>query len=265
MNSVDFLKYTEFPVSAETYSFMQDMIRLVGRLASLAGNNCILSGCTESGATVSAGYVIIAGEILPFVGGTKTTYVIIDESKTNVQVYDTNYEGLYTNRSVKFGTGTGQIEWSTFKRVGDLLTLAASLATLGNSFADHVNDHRVEWAKVQSKPANYPPSSHSHVIADISNFPAGIVKYCGEFTSTGTATKIGGDLPLIDVTRISTGRYKISHGLGHQRYIILGNCITTGLVSIVSMPVIADAYCEVIVADDSSPNDANIRFTIITF
>jgi len=264
MNSIDFLKYTEFPVSAETYAFMQDMIRLVGRLASLAGNNCILSGCTDSGATVSAGYVIINGEILPFVGGTKTAYVIIDESKTDVQVYDTNYEALYTNRSVKFGTGTGQIEWASFKRVSDLLMLASSLSSLGDSFSSHVNDHRVDWEKVQNKPVDYPPSSHSHVIADISNFPAGIVKYCGEFTAAGVPSKVAGEIDLFDITRVSQGRYKLSHGIGHKRYIVIGVGRST-VSSLVAMPVIENAYCEVLVADDSSSNDADVRFIIITF
>lgn len=264
MNSIDFLKYTEFPVSAETYSFMQDMIRMVGRLASIAGNNVILSGCNESGLTISAGYVIIDGEILPFVGGTKTTYVIIDESKTGVQVYDTSYEGLYTSRNVKFGTGTGQVEWASFKRVSDILALASSLSSLAESFSGHVSDHRVDWSKVDNKPSSYPPSSHNHVIAEISDFPAGIAKYCGEFTATGTPTKVAGEMSLVDVTRISQGRFKLSHGIGHKRYIVLGVGKST-VSSLVGMPVIENTYCEVLVADDSSPNDEGVRFIIITF
>lgn len=265
MNSIDFLKYTEFPVSAETYNFMQGMIGMLGKLASLGGTNCILSGCEDGGGTVSPGYVIINGEILPFVGGTKTSYVIIDEAKTSVQVYDSTYEGLYTIRVVKFGTGTGQLEWASFARITDMRTMAASLAMLSNAFASHTENHTVAWDKVQGKPSTYPPSEHGHTWAQISGKPSGRFAYFGLFTYDGQSGKLGGDLPSVDITRVSTGRYKLAHNMGHQQYLVLGVSYDMGLASIVSMPVRENNYCEVIVADDTSPNNTGNYFVIISF
>ncbi len=128
MNSIDILKYPQFPMSSETLDFMQQMMLMVTKLTNLGGVNYILSGCEEIGNNVNLGFVVINGEILPFAGGTKATYVVIVETKDSVQVFGEVYSELYTNRIVTFGTGAGQLAWSDFKRVPNLLALDANKA-----------------------------------------------------------------------------------------------------------------------------------------
>jgi hypothetical protein len=171
MNAIDFTKYGQFPVSEETFDFMQNMILLAARTASLGGTKYILSGCTESGNTVSAGYVVVDGEILPFSGGAKGTYVVISETKNSVQVYETNYADIYTDRKVIFGTGSGQIAWSDFKNYTDLATMSTKLASLLTNFTNHINNHTVAWANVSGKPSAFTPVNHTHPWTDISDKP----------------------------------------------------------------------------------------------
>jgi len=166
MNKIDFTKYQEFPVSAETYGFMQNMMQLVAKLASLGGTNYILDGCVTSGGNVSAGTVVINGELLPFAGGVVNTHVVITESKTGVQVYDINYADLYYDRKVVFGGGSNQIAWNSFQKVTDLLTLANKGVTWSNisgkPSAFTPLNHSHPWSEVSEKPASYPPSTHTH-------------------------------------------------------------------------------------------------------
>ena len=166
MNKIDFTKYQEFPVSAETYGFMQNMMQLVAKLASLGGTNYILDGCVTSGGNVSAGTVVINGELLPFAGGIINSHVVIAELKTGVQVYDVNYADLYYDRKVIFGGGSNQIEWNSFQRVTDLLTLANKAVTWSNvsgkPSAFPPLNHSHLWSELSDKPTSYPPSAHTH-------------------------------------------------------------------------------------------------------
>ena len=264
MNSIDFLKYTEFPVSAETYNFMQDMIALVAKLSSIAGNNCILSGCIDAGSTVSSGYVVINGEILPFAGGAKSTYVIVEETKTDVQVLEQNYQGLYTSRMAKFGAGTGQIAWSSFTRITDILSLAASVTTLNGNFQNHLSNHTVEWAKVLSKPSVYPPATHTHQYAEIDGIPSVKVRYYGYVSDIGALEKRYGDL-TVDVTKISTGKYRIQHSIGHSMYYFNGVGINIPVAKAITVADRQHDYCDVITGVGGTLSDTYFEFIIITF
>ena len=156
MNKIDLFKYPRFPLSSETLDFMQQMAVLTAKLAGLGGINYILNGCVETGSSVAAGVIVINGEILPFIGGTKTTYVVIEETNRSVTAESQLYADIYTSRVCRFGTGTVQIEWSTIKRVPDLLTVSAGLAELAEAFDKHILDHRVGWANIDDKPLVFP-------------------------------------------------------------------------------------------------------------
>lgn len=264
MNQIDFLKYSQFPTSSETFQFMQSMLALVAKIASLGGNNYILEGCTESGNNVSAGVVVVNGEILPFTGGSKSTYVVISETRDSVQVYDTAYTDLYINRRVIFGTGSGQLAWSGFKRFTDLLAIATSLSALNNSFATHINNHSVAWASVTGKPSTYPPAAHEHAWSVITSKPITNF-YLGEFDANGTVvTKLSGDL-TVSVSKGGTGRYILSHYIGHTRYIVLGVGLGDNTRSLRSMDQIQNNSCQVVVSDDTGMDDNAVRFAILIF
>lgn len=117
MNSIDFFKYEQFPLSSETLDFMQQMTAIMTKVALMAGENYILSGCVETGTNVSEGIVVVNGEVIPFLGGSKETYIVIEETKRTVTAGGQIYEDIYISRVARFGTGTNQMEWSIFKKV----------------------------------------------------------------------------------------------------------------------------------------------------
>ena len=117
MNKVDFSKYQKFPLSTESLDFMQQMTMMMSNVALMAGDNYILSGCVETGNNVSAGIIVINGEVIPFVGGTKEAYIVIEETKRTVTAAGQIYEDIYVSRNARFGTGVVQFEWSGFKPV----------------------------------------------------------------------------------------------------------------------------------------------------
>lgn len=186
MNNIDLFKYPRFPLSSETIDFMQSMSVLIAKLAGLGGSNYILSGCVETGSNVSSGVVVIAGEILPFAGGTKTTYVVIEETKRSVTAESQVYADIYTSRVCRFGSGTVQIEWVTISRVPDILTVSTGLAELLAAFNAHVADHRVVWSKVDDKPETFPTAIIKTGSYHIDDF-AGDVNYTVSFEDIGTS------------------------------------------------------------------------------
>lgn len=128
MDKIDFTKYTEFPVSAETFDFMQDMIKQVGALANVLGPYVIVSGCelNEAQTERSPGWVSVNGEIMPYEGGMNTSTVGVLETKQGVQVYDQNYSDIYIRRKLVSMTGPSAIDWLLFKNISTISNLTSS-------------------------------------------------------------------------------------------------------------------------------------------
>lgn len=116
MNRGNFTAKDNFPVSTFTYDFLQKMSHLAGNLAQLGGQNYILSGCVMTGTTVSAGLIVINGEILPFEGGTKKAKITIQETVDTDHFNGIDYTESYIHRSAKFASN-GEYNWSDFVRV----------------------------------------------------------------------------------------------------------------------------------------------------
>lgn len=117
MDRIDFFKYPRFPLASETLDLLQQMSVMMSKAAGIGGDNFILSGCAVAGSNVAPGFIVFAGEVVPFVGGTIETYLIIEETKRSVTAEGQVFEDIYIQRQARFGTGDGQIEWSNFQRV----------------------------------------------------------------------------------------------------------------------------------------------------
>lgn len=116
MNKGNFEATQNFPVSTYTYSFLQQMAHLAGKLAALGGANYILSGCTKNGNNVSEGVMVINGEILPFTGGVLKDKLTIKEVKLSDSFAGVDYLEAYTLRTVEF-SDAGQYNWKDFAQV----------------------------------------------------------------------------------------------------------------------------------------------------
>lgn len=280
MNSIDFLKYNQFPLSTETFSAIQDMIFMVTRLASLGGNLYILSGCQKIGNSVTPGYVVINGEILPFDGGPESQQVTIMENKSSVAVNGETYQDIYTARKVVFGTGAISFPWSSFKSLKDLSTLTADINSISSNLANHLGNHTVTWNNVTGKPSLFVPVVHRHSWSEVDFKPAtyppsqhnhpGMAVFLGHFDRLGTTvTKLFGTFD-VGVANVGSGKYKLIHNLGHTNYIILGvggadNNLENKTDSLRSMLDITPNSCIVVVSNDYTPENSEIRFCILSF
>ncbi|MGN6604573.1 MAG: phage baseplate protein [Ginsengibacter sp.] len=116
MNALDFSIKAGWPGSADTWEFLQNMIKQAQGSALLGGNNCILSGGVVTGGNATAGIVVVNGEILPFTGGVVQDYVIVVDTATNKQFFGGASNPYYHDRVATFGVGAGQVAWDSFKR-----------------------------------------------------------------------------------------------------------------------------------------------------
>jgi microcystin-dependent protein len=129
MHKIDFTQPNGFPLKADTLDFMQTAYNnAIYGLAQMAGSvNVIVSGCVDSGASVTDGWVYYNNELFFFQGGTKSTYFIIDETI----VADNNQNGTpvnrYFTRKLRFGTGASQVAYDTLVRAESLASLKTKM------------------------------------------------------------------------------------------------------------------------------------------
>lgn len=107
MNRVKYTGYPveKYPLSTKEIDFIQEQIFLAAEYAKSAGGNFILSGCRPEGNSISAGTVIIDGEILPLKAGVAQPYIRIAEGRETLTGDGIVYENARTLRWVEFGEG----------------------------------------------------------------------------------------------------------------------------------------------------------------
>ena len=130
MNKLNLTHEAGYPFDVNFLAFMQNAYSLFNHFGHLAGNKAIISGCEQSGNTLSAGTVFINGELFPFEGGAKDSTVFIKELTNEVTFEDGFLRPLEVIRSVAFGRSTPEktFNWEDFKRINNLQELEAKKA-----------------------------------------------------------------------------------------------------------------------------------------
>lgn len=125
MNKLNLTHDAGYPFDVNFLAFMQNAYSLFNHLGHLAGNKVIISGCVQTGNTISAGTVFINGELLPFDGGPKGATVFIKEVSNEVTFEDGFLRPLEVIRSVAFGRSTPEktFNWADFQHVTNLQNL----------------------------------------------------------------------------------------------------------------------------------------------
>ena len=125
MNKLNLTHEAGYPFDVNFLAFMQNAYSLFNNLGHLAGNKVIVSGCEQTGNTLSAGTVFINGELFPFEGGAKDSTVFIKELTNEVTFEDGFLRPLENIRSVAFGRSVPEktFNWEDFKRVNNLQDL----------------------------------------------------------------------------------------------------------------------------------------------
>lgn len=110
-------------------AFMQSSYReSIGALAQLAGDLVIVTGMTDLGATYSAGWVSINGELLPIAAGVKTTNIIVTETVTQAAFADGLSRDVYYIKVAQLANVGGN-PIANFKRLRSLKQLDNDLLT----------------------------------------------------------------------------------------------------------------------------------------
>lgn len=108
-------------------------------LAALLGNNAIVSGVQVSGGGVSAGWVILNGELLPFEAGGATAWVDVVETVETREYDDTTTKDFVTTRVAKCVAGPGTafslLKPASIVPAGVIMMWAGSIASIPAGWA----------------------------------------------------------------------------------------------------------------------------------
>lgn len=135
MNTINFFNSKKnFPLSVQVVDFMQSVVKSAFQLAKIGGKDrYILDGCMNTtGNTWTSGYVVINGELLPFVGGTGQATVRIREDKTNIIAGYETYTDVYVTRVVEFGSNLNNVDtysWAEFEKLTTNSDIVKNFAT----------------------------------------------------------------------------------------------------------------------------------------
>lgn len=115
---IDLTKLGGYPLAQEDLDFMQSSYRsAMAALADLIGDKVIISGMVEGGGAVTAGWIAIGGELVPFeAGAIGSGEFIIDELITPLVFEDGDSKNVLYTRVAKFSAG-GPNAYADLKRV----------------------------------------------------------------------------------------------------------------------------------------------------
>ena len=115
---IDFTQPAGFPLHEGVLDFMQSGYNdAIKGLANMAGDLVIVSGMIEAGNNVSAGWIVKSGELIPFMGGAKQEFIIVEELSTTARFMDGQDKPVFFNTQCRFGTGVGQFPYANLRRI----------------------------------------------------------------------------------------------------------------------------------------------------
>jgi len=117
---IDFSNLGGFPATQYMTDYMQVSYRgAFAALASLIGDKVIISGCQIVGDQITNGWISVAGELVPFVGGTgdATSQIKIIETNETRLFFDNTSKAVYFKRQAQI-TSPGSFLYSDLKNIG---------------------------------------------------------------------------------------------------------------------------------------------------
>lgn len=125
-----------FPATNKTWRWLRDMTNAVHELAKLGGTDYILTGCEVQGTTVTDGWVVLDGELLPFKGGSKAVQIAVKETvekTTYLEDLDSDGSGdskdTYFTRWAEFAAGTKRFD--DLPRINPIVELQKAQTPVG--------------------------------------------------------------------------------------------------------------------------------------
>lgn len=136
---IDFTNLGGLPVDQDTLAFMQASYRdALGALANLCGNKTILFGVETVGGNTSNGWIVVDGELMPFIGGATGTGVVITETSVSLPFDDGQSRAVEFTKIAQFGTPQ-TFAFSELTRIGTLKQMRADLTDAIDDIANHTH------------------------------------------------------------------------------------------------------------------------------
>lgn len=117
----------KYPISADTFDFMQNQIEFVSQLASAFGQNVLLKRATNS----KNGLIVLGGELYPLQAGTSGSYYKIVCTNVNITAQGHQYTAARTTKIVQL---TSAMSPYPVSQVVDLTGRAGEDETIANQF-----------------------------------------------------------------------------------------------------------------------------------
>lgn len=122
---IDFTNLGGYPLAQEDLDWLQTSYRAaLAAIASMVGDKVIISGMVEAGGEVTAGWIAIGGELVPFAAGAiGTGEFTIQETATPLTFNDGLSKDVLFERIAIF-SGGGAYQYSDLVRIGKLIEIA---------------------------------------------------------------------------------------------------------------------------------------------
>lgn len=133
MNRQIFNSLGGFPLETNNLEWMQQAYDIFNTLGYVAGDKTIIYGCATSGANTTDGYVFVNGELFKFKGGPTQSKVRILETEDSKIFENGETKVVHKERYVTFASGTGEMNWSDFKRVESLKNIQSRILPPGTN------------------------------------------------------------------------------------------------------------------------------------
>lgn len=131
----DFTQLGGFPFTQATLEHMQNAYsEAINALVLLIGDKVILAGVQNVGGIISNGFITYNGELLPFIGGTLSSGVVIVETSSDELFEDGQNKGVKFTKVARLGT-PATFNFSELKNLGTILDLKNAHDTLQGLFA----------------------------------------------------------------------------------------------------------------------------------
>lgn len=133
---IDFPKVDGFPFDQETFDFMQDGYKdAIAAVAAAYGDLVIVSGVADLGPSWGNGWVVVGGELLPFIGGTKAARVIVQQMIENAVFENTASKPVYFTRTAVLASSGGNL-FTDFVRLTTFKKLTTDIDLIFQSVVD---------------------------------------------------------------------------------------------------------------------------------
>ncbi|REC47885.1 hypothetical protein DRF68_12650 [Candidatus Chryseobacterium massiliae] len=152
--NINFNQTGGVPMTNDLMSVIMEAIATYNVLADVAGDLTILSGCVQSGSTISPGYVVVNGDVLYFEGGTLNSTVFV-ETTENIETFQDQIDRvLWTKKTLKFGLSTppNLYNWSDFVRLDSLKVMKNKLDQAATQSQIATINSRLELLELKTAP-----------------------------------------------------------------------------------------------------------------